>query len=59
MVEQARATGCDTLRLDSPTYMTAAHALYRALGFREVPPYAESEVPAAYHDRWIFMELPL
>ncbi len=59
VVEQARAAGCDTLRLDSPTYMSDAHALYRALGFRKVRPYAESEIPADYHDRWLFMELPL
>ncbi len=59
VVAQARAAGCGTLRLDSPTYMTDAHALYRALGFREVRPYAESEIPAQYHDRWLFMALPL
>ena len=59
VVEQARAAGNHTLRLDSPTYMAAAHELYRGLGFRETAPYPESEIPADYHDRWLFMELPL
>jgi GNAT superfamily N-acetyltransferase len=47
------------IRLDSPDFMTAAHALYRSRGFVEISPYEESEIPAEHRSRWIFMELVL
>jgi len=58
-VEEMRAAGYLRLRLDSARFMTDAHSLYRAAGFREVAPYPESEVPAEFHAHWVFMELPL
>lgn len=59
MVEECRAIGYTRVRLDSPRSWLAAHALYRALGFQEIEPYAESEIPAEYQAHWIFMVLPL
>jgi GNAT superfamily N-acetyltransferase len=44
------------IRLDSPDFMSAAHALYRGRGFREIAPYSESEVPEALRSHWVFME---
>jgi GNAT superfamily N-acetyltransferase len=35
----ARAHGCRATRLDTSAYLTAAVALYRAAGYREVPAY--------------------
>lgn len=57
IVAAARQLNYEFLRLDSPRAFTAAHALYRSLGFREIPPYAESEIPPEYRYGWVFMEL--
>ncbi|HVY97444.1 MAG TPA: GNAT family N-acetyltransferase [Solirubrobacterales bacterium] len=35
----AAARGCTAVRLDTSDYLTAAIALYRAAGYREVPDY--------------------
>jgi len=58
-VAEMRAAGHAALRLDSARFMTEAHSVYRAAGFREIEPYLESEVPRAFHAHWVFMELPL
>jgi GNAT superfamily N-acetyltransferase len=47
------------LRLDSARFMSEAHALYRSLGFRDIEPYKESEIPVEYRKHWVFMELPI
>jgi len=39
VIEAGRAAGHKTMRLDTMARMTAAVALYRALGFREIPAY--------------------
>ena len=59
LIDAARERGYRRVRLDSPDFMTAAHALYRSFGFAEIDPYPESEIPERYRDRWIFMELSL
>ena len=33
LIEDARALGCETLVLESATFMHSAHALYRSVGF--------------------------
>jgi len=58
-VGEMRAVGYTALRLDSARFMTAAHAVYLAAGFREIASYPESEVPREFHEHWVFMELPL
>jgi GNAT superfamily N-acetyltransferase len=47
------------IRLDSAAFMADAHRVYESHGFREVPPYAESEIPVEYRKYWIFMALKL
>jgi GNAT superfamily N-acetyltransferase len=59
LIRAARTAGYDRIRLDSPRFMTAAHALYRSRGFVEIRPYAESEIPDEYKSHWIFMERTL
>lgn len=44
IVGEARAAGYRTLRLDTLPTMTRAHALYRSLGFREVPAFTTNPV---------------
>ena len=58
-IKEVRAAGYSTLRLDSARFMTVAHAVYPAAEFRDISPYLESEIPAAYHPFWVFMELSL
>lgn len=59
LIAAARQAGYRALRLDSARFMTPAHALYRAHGFVPIAPYAESEIPPAYHTHWVFMQLEL
>ena len=56
LVERAGELGAGRIRLDSPDFMTAAHALYRSRGFIDIPPYEESEIPRQHHSHWVFME---
>ena len=67
LLEDARAIGYHTVRLESLRALTAAHTLYRSVGFVEIPPYAKNSMehyqPAADMDRYrksaLFMELRL
>lgn len=58
-IAAARAAGSARVLIDTTAWMTGAQALYRSLGFREVPPYPESENDPAHFDHMVFMELTL
>jgi GNAT superfamily N-acetyltransferase len=59
LIAEAQEIGYPRLRLDSTRFMEAAHALYRSAGFREIEPYAESEIPPEFQHNWVFMEKDL
>lgn len=45
VIDAARAAGHRELRLDTLASMTSAQALYRRLGFAEIPPYNATHLP--------------
>jgi ribosomal protein S18 acetylase RimI-like enzyme len=54
LLDEARARGYRRMRLDTVPGMDAAIGLYRAAGFRDIPPYRPNPVPGA-----LFLELDL
>lgn len=59
VLAEARSAGYTQVRLDSARFMHGAHALYRSLGFHDIPPYPESEIPPEHQHNWVFMERKL
>ena len=55
----AHHAGYGKVRLDSTRFMTAAHALYRSFGFKDIEAYPESEIPEQFRPFLVFMELEL
>lgn len=51
LVDDARDEGFATLRLETASFMAAAHALYRSLGFTESEALEQSEARAAGVER--------
>ena len=54
IIAEARTIGYNKMRLDSLTSLTEAAALYRSLGFVEIPAYRFNPLPGA-----LFMEMEL
>jgi GNAT superfamily N-acetyltransferase len=67
LLSDARAMQFRIVRLESLRALSAAHVLYRSVGFREIEPYAENSMREyqsagaidAYRSSAIFMELTL
>lgn len=56
VISEARGIGYSRMRLDTVPAMGKAQALYRALGFREIPPYRFNPVPGTVFLE-VFLEL--
>lgn len=59
LLAAAAEEGYTRVRLDSPDFMAAAHALYRSCGFMDIQPYPESEIPDEFKAYLVFMERKL
>ena len=67
LLSDARAIGYEAVRLESLKFLSAAHALYKSVGFTEIAPYTENSMtkyqPLDTIDRYrssaVFMELRL
>lgn len=67
LLSDARAIGYQTVRLESLKFLSAAHALYKSVGFTEITPYAENSMTKyqprdtldTYRSSAVFMELRL
>ena len=67
LLSDARAIGYETVRLESLKFLSAAHALYKSVGFAEITPYAENSMTQyqprdtidKYRSSAVFMELHL
>ena len=59
LLDVAKETGYKKVRLDSPKFMEEAHSLYRSFGFVDIPVYDEVEIPEAFRQYLLFMEIDL
>ncbi len=59
LISDATSFGYASMRLDSGPFMTSAHRLYEAEGFRDRPVYDGAEVPSELQHHWRFMEREL
>ncbi len=59
LIDDARTMGCETVYLESASFMHPAHALYRSVGFVPSESYAGREFEGAAHDVSVFMRLDL
>lgn len=57
LVADARELGLETVYLESASFMHAAHALYRSVGFVPSDPYPGREFEGLEHDVSVFMRL--
>ncbi len=59
LIAEARGIGYRRLRLDTTEFMTAAHSLYRSIGFEEIEPYGDAVRAERFEGLLFFMELDL
>ena len=55
LVSDAHTFGYRELLLETGPFMTSAHRIYEAAGFKDVAPYSRAEVPEELRHDWRFM----
>jgi GNAT superfamily N-acetyltransferase len=55
LLEAGGESGFTSFLLDTAKF-SFAHYLYRSVGFKEIDPYPESEIPQEFRKYWFFME---
>ncbi|MDM9383415.1 GNAT family N-acetyltransferase [Chlorogloeopsis sp. ULAP01] len=59
IIQEACQIGYTKIRLDVPPFVKEAQSLYRSLGFQDIFPFAESEIPEIFHFLCAFMQLTI
>jgi GNAT superfamily N-acetyltransferase len=59
LIVNAKSAGYKNILLDSGRFMSDAHALYRAVGFKDIARYPESEMGAGFEAHMVYMQLDL
>ncbi len=59
LIDESIVIGYTRLRLESSRFMTEAHHLYRSMGFAEIEPFDQSEIPEEFRSNQVFMEKTL
>ena len=60
LLTDARSIGYQIVRLETATFMTEAHALYKSVGFKDIPMFDQPEAGlSGLEDFMCFMELRL
>ncbi|MEM6858633.1 MAG: GNAT family N-acetyltransferase [Pseudomonadota bacterium] len=59
LLSDASAFGYQEVLLETGPFMTSAHRIYEAAGFKDTQPFAEAEVPEELRDNWRFMRYRL
>jgi GNAT superfamily N-acetyltransferase len=57
LLETAKSMGYKKVRLDTLGFMDSANRIYEYVGFEEIPPFPQSEVPAKLHRIMKYYEL--
>lgn len=55
IIYQARFYGYAKVKLECAPFAKEAQALYHSVGFHNIEPYPESEIPEKYYPHWVFM----
>ncbi len=59
LIDEAKKIGYKKILLDSACYMTAAHSLYRSMGFTNTEYYPEGETDEDLKDYLVYMEMSI
>jgi GNAT superfamily N-acetyltransferase len=58
-LDEARAMGMRSVLIDTTIWLTTSQAMYRSMGFREIPRYPETENDISIDPYLVYMELRL
>jgi GNAT superfamily N-acetyltransferase len=59
LIDEAKEIGYAKILLDTACFATAAHSLYRSMGFTDVDYYSEAETDEALKEYLVYMEMKI